>query len=190
MPDRKWGEVDVVFENGMVTVTVNMDAGFVLNVAQMYVGSVKYPTNNGGNATVAPGQYPYNSGALNEVSSYQFQPVDVSGLNEVYIIVHGDVCEKATPPVLARPTGLITAKTFQAPFTNTLSMELDIPYNSDVNVEFLDLSGKKVKQANTRNVMAGKHIMRFNVGNLAADIHIVQIRTKYETVVKKVIVVK
>ncbi|MDT0622538.1 hypothetical protein, partial [Croceitalea vernalis] len=191
--DRKWGEVQVEFNNGMAKVTVNMDNGYVLNVAQMYIGGEKYPTKGNGMPTVAPGQYPYNSGELNEVSSYEFEEVDVSTLDNVYIIVHGDVCEGQSQTNSIQNTklnGLASFKTFQKPFTKTITMELNMPYSSHIDVDFMDLSGRVINSSMTRNLTKGKHMMHFETNNLASEVHILKVRTDREVIIKKVIIFK
>ncbi|MCA0131906.1 hypothetical protein [Winogradskyella alexanderae] len=86
------GTISVNYDEGLGTVDVNFDMfdGFVLNETHLYVGELPYPTDNNGNPTVAPGQYPHQN-ALDDASSDAYSLTDVSG--EIFIIAHGVSCE-------------------------------------------------------------------------------------------------
>jgi len=82
------GSVDVVYANGIATVTYKTTAPYVLEEAQLYVGSDVMAMDNG-EYTVAPGQLGNNAGELDSVSSYTFTVSGLSGA--VYLQAHATV---------------------------------------------------------------------------------------------------
>ena len=86
------GNVHVSFTAGQVTVEYQMDEGYVLSEAHVYVGCKPYPENNG-KPTVAPGQFTYNAGSLDHSTGITVNFTDVTA-DELYIIVHGVTCEE------------------------------------------------------------------------------------------------
>jgi len=90
------GDAFVTYYNGTVSVEYVMFEGFVLKEAHVYVGTTKYPMVTRGKKsepTVAPGQYNYNSGPLDDVDG--LTDIVFEGLNggDVYVIIHGVACE-------------------------------------------------------------------------------------------------
>src|SRR5690606_5369895 len=85
------GYATVEYSGGDVTVSIDINEGFAMSEAHIYIGCDKYPTLNNGNWTVAPGQYPYNWGSLDYVNDYSMVPISVDG--PFWIIVHTVVCE-------------------------------------------------------------------------------------------------
>jgi hypothetical protein len=71
-----------------MTVTYQMNPGYYIDEAHVYVGCAQYPSNNG--ITVAPGQYTFNATGLGSTSQ---TTVTFSGLSGcVYVIAHGVTC--------------------------------------------------------------------------------------------------
>jgi hypothetical protein len=64
--------------------------GFTMSEAHVYVGCDPYP-KIGKNQTVAPGQYTFNGGSLDNLSGMTVNFTNVTG--DIYIIVHGVSCE-------------------------------------------------------------------------------------------------
>ena len=85
------GTATVDYFGDEVTVTYEMN-GYTLTEAHVYIGCTPYPIKNG-RETVAPGQYNFNPELGENVQSYQVGPVDVSDLDDVYVIVHGVACK-------------------------------------------------------------------------------------------------
>ena len=85
------GTATIDYFDDMVTVTYDM-VGYTLSEAHVYIGCTPYPIKNG-RETVAPGQYNFNPSFSGSVQSYQVGPINVSDLDEVYVIVHGVACE-------------------------------------------------------------------------------------------------
>ena len=79
---------------GEAVVTYLVDAGYVLTETHLYLGDGPYPLKRRGRRwveTVAPGQYPYKHGNLDNVSEDTYMVSDLSG--DIYMIAHGVICE-------------------------------------------------------------------------------------------------
>jgi hypothetical protein len=84
------GDLDVVYEDGNVTVTYNIpDPDLAMYAIHIYVGNGMFPLKNG-NPTVAPGQYPWIEEFPDGVSTYAHTFTGLSG--PVYVIAHAVVC--------------------------------------------------------------------------------------------------
>ena len=101
-----------------------------------------YPVQGNKN-TVAPGQYPFNSGSLNDVSSYTFGPIDISNFETgIYVILHAVTCESQVEKTVVTTT----VKSYHKPYENTIDLAIDIPYDAVIDVRFMDMSGKTVME--------------------------------------------
>jgi hypothetical protein len=82
-------------ETGDAYVTYSTNDDFVLTETHLYIGNTPYPMkkkgNNGYVPTVAPGQYPYQHGDLDNENEDNYMISGLSG--DIYIIAHGVVCE-------------------------------------------------------------------------------------------------
>ncbi|HMC00387.1 MAG TPA: hypothetical protein VKN14_05030 [Flavobacteriaceae bacterium] len=78
--------------SGEAEVTYSMNDDFVIKETHLYIGNDPYPTKKQGDApTVAPGQFPYQHGDLDNENEDTY---NISGLSgDIYIIAHGVVCE-------------------------------------------------------------------------------------------------
>ncbi len=82
------GTLTLVYNGSSAVATYNMKNPYKLQEAQLFLGADVLPVDNG-SYTVAPGQYPYNAGELNSVTSYTF---NVTGLNgSIYLVAHATV---------------------------------------------------------------------------------------------------
>lgn len=84
------GTVTVDSDGYSMSVTVNLDAPYTMEDAQLYVGGEILPRNNQGEFTVAPGQYPHVEDFDNDPSTYTFSNIPASG--HVNVVVHTTVC--------------------------------------------------------------------------------------------------
>jgi hypothetical protein len=90
------GTVELVYDAdlGEAVVTYMTNEDYVLTETHLYIGSDPYPLQKKGKnyvPTVAPGQFPYQHGDLDNESEDSFTISGLSG--EIYIIAHGVVCE-------------------------------------------------------------------------------------------------
>ncbi|WP_163717041.1 T9SS type A sorting domain-containing protein, partial [Mangrovibacterium lignilyticum] len=84
------GQVVVTYSGGTVTVEYQIDEGYAMSEAHIYVGCEPYPTING-TPTVAPGQFTFNAGYLDHVNGLTAEFDNVQG--GFYIIAHAVTCE-------------------------------------------------------------------------------------------------
>jgi len=159
--------------------------GGVLTEAHLYIGTDKYPENNQGNPTVSNGQFPYKAEDLHNVSNLQFDPVNV-GDNGFYIILHAVTC----PDNVMKAPVLTKAEVYHVPYQDMMNLDLEIAYDANVEVEFMDLSGKLIMRSAARPVKEGRNILQYNINKLATEVHMMKIQTGRELIIKKVLFVK
>jgi hypothetical protein len=185
---EKSGIVKIDYNGGLVNVSIELLSGFVMSEAQLYVGGVKYPVKNNGQATIAPGQYPYNSGTLNDVTTYDFDPIDVSSINGgVYIIVHAVTCKKSSSSGKVAQTRITP---YPMTFKNDLNLNVEIPYNAKIDVEIFDVNGRCVLTKKNMTVKPGSNNIHLNVSGLSPDMYILILNTGREKIVKKLLSIK
>jgi len=73
------GHVDIVYADGIVTVTYHMLDGFELMDTHVWIGSTKLPKLKNGKMTDSPGQFPYEDG------------VSIAVTGQVYVAAHAVV---------------------------------------------------------------------------------------------------
>ena len=176
------GEVTVAYHNNEVIVSIELSPGWVMSKTQLYIGTGKYPDVNGRGETVSPGQYPYKSEALDDATTYEFDPVDANG--EIYVIVHVDVCKKATSIVEKVSQTKVTA--YPMTFRNDLNLSVEIPYDSNLKIEMFDVNGRCVMEKRGMSLKQGKNDVHLNVSNLAPDMYFLILNTGREKIIKKV----
>jgi hypothetical protein len=86
------GTLTVDYDGSTATVTYNITgSGYRMTETHLYVGNAPWPEKNGGDYTVAPGDYPYSHTLDNAIIDfYPPPPINVSG--PIYIIAHAVVC--------------------------------------------------------------------------------------------------
>ncbi len=89
------GKVLLSYDGSTAEVIYMTDDDHVLQETHLYIGNDPYPTvrrgRNGEVPTVAPGQFPYKHGNLDNVSMDSYTVDGLSG--DIYIITHGVICE-------------------------------------------------------------------------------------------------
>lgn len=84
------GTLAIGYDGSGANITYMMDAGWMMQNTQLYVGSEMLPRNKKGDFTVSPGQYPY----IHEGIDATFDVYSVSGLSgDIYVVAHADVVE-------------------------------------------------------------------------------------------------
>ena len=85
----KVGKLVVDYTDSEASITYDMMSGFSLSEVHLYAGSEPLPTDQNGNETVAPGQYPVvDEDPDSPSSTYTFN--NLSG--DIYIVAHAVVC--------------------------------------------------------------------------------------------------
>ncbi|MBT8185165.1 MAG: T9SS type A sorting domain-containing protein, partial [Eudoraea sp.] len=176
---EKTADVDVAYNNGEITVTINLLNGFVMTEAQLYLGGAPYPLKNG-SPTVASGQFPYKAENLNNVTSHTFGPIAV-GNDGVHMILHAVTCGSAPEPVQ-----LVSVQPYHKRFENSIELEINTPYDAVIDVQFMDMSGKTVMKKRAGNVTRGKNLIPLSIHGLATEVHIMRIDTGKEVITQKV----
>ena len=91
-PGTLAGTATLYYDGSYATVVYDMNNGYVLSEAHVYIGCTMFPQGKKGN-TVAPGQYNFNPSLGGTVDGYTVGPIDVT--DDFYIIIHGVSCEIA-----------------------------------------------------------------------------------------------
>ncbi|GAA3583320.1 hypothetical protein GCM10022395_34400 [Snuella lapsa] len=97
-------------EDYTITALYEMAAGIGLDEAHLYIGCDAYPTGKNGEYTVAPGQYTFNAGDLDFVTSWSTstdaeKTIIVQGGPVVYVIAHAVACSDVSGEVA--PNGFV-----------------------------------------------------------------------------------
>ena len=71
-----------------------------------------------------------------------------------------------------------------------MNLDLEIGYDSNVEVEFIDLSGKLIMRSAARPVKEGRNILQYNINKLATEVHMMKVQTDRELLMIKVLFVK
>ncbi|PNQ72964.1 hypothetical protein C1T31_08140, partial [Hanstruepera neustonica] len=205
------GDVIVTYENGQVTLEFNLDEGYIMNEAHVYVGCNMYPTGNNGSPTVAPGQYNFNPTNMgNMVSNYTVGPIDASG--PIYVIAHAVVCEVACRcsesdndggqymPSNYDPVNCgadltnnevpeeITFKAHPVPFDNEVFINYVYDFETDVVVEVFDARGVVVRKVANNNYVRGTEgSTRIDLSDTNNQFYFVRLTTSKGTVTKKIV---
>jgi hypothetical protein len=205
------GNVAVDYDNGEVTVTYNLNNGYVMTEAHVYVGCDPYPTKRNGSATVAPGEYPFNpQGSLDNITNYTVGPINVSDVyGGIYVIAHavtcstaGDFdsngsyspsdntvsCEEAT----SRNEDVSREKEkfviYPVPFNKEVFVKYSFDYDTSVKVEIFNLAGALIRSYINSNYSKGKEgIIRIDLSETDDQMYIVKLTTAKDILVKKIV---
>ncbi|MDC6352006.1 SprB repeat-containing protein [Zeaxanthinibacter sp. PT1] len=181
------GYATVIYENGKVTVAIQLFPGVTMTEAQVYIGTAMYPEKNG-NPTVGPGQYPYKAEDLEggDRINYTFEP-DTVFSGPLYVIVHATTCSAQYANDDKLEVMGTKATVFQNQVQQVLSLDLDIQYESSVNVHFQDLDGRMIKRPAVQRVSPGLNRLNYNLSGLPSRIMLMNIYTEREIIHKKVL---
>jgi uncharacterized protein (DUF2141 family) len=175
------GNAIVTYTGGTITVEYVMFGGNVLKEAHVYVGYEPYPYTKGKNSepTVAPGQYNYNSGPLDDVDG--LTDIVFDGLNgdDVYIIIHGVACEavcmwdepeslavgfyqdlsptkgKKSATIEVSGSDVNSLKAYPNPFSHEITFEFVSRNDARAVLEITNVLGQKITTLMDRQVQEG-----------------------------------
>ncbi|EAR14702.1 SprB repeat-containing protein [Robiginitalea biformata] len=171
------GNVTVAYSNDMVTVTINLLPGNVMTQAHLYVGEEKYPEDNKGDPTVAPGQYTQVVDPLNNVTSYQFQPIDVSDYtNGFYVIVHAETCPTGEVEKQGRSETLVEMKPFPTVFNTDFEVGIESAVPTRAILQVYTLNGVSIKRMPVE-LQAGMTTIPVNLPGLNSAMYLLEVRT-------------
>ena len=171
------GNVTVAYSNDIVTVTINLLPGNVMTQAHLYVGEEKYPEDNKGDPTVAPGQYTQVVDLLNNVTSYQFQPIDVSDYtNGFYVIVHAETCPTGEVEKQGRSETLVEMKPFPTVFNTDFEVGIESAVPTRAILQVYTLNGVSIKRMPVE-LQAGMTTIPVNLPGLNSAMYLLEVRT-------------
>ena len=205
------GIATINYSGGNVSVVYALD-GYVMTSAHVYIGCNPYPVKNN-KETVAPGQYTYSSGSLNNVSG---ATINFSGIEGAFnIIVHAVVCEggpgisgptsngnvasgcgiSSSQPVTETSENISTAakstldfKAYPVPFNDVLNVEYKYEYDTNVKIQIFDTKGMLILSETDTNYRKGELKTRaINMARVADQSLIVRLSTNREISSKLVV---
>ena len=179
------GNVEITYLDGKVTVEIELLSGFVMTETQLYIGNNDYPEKKQGQntvETVAPGQYPYNSGTLNNVTTYTFSPSETFS-GAIYVIVHAVTCN--TREDSNKQT---TVKVYPTAFEDLLNVDIKVSNKTRGSISLYSTTGQLIKKANTLNLKEGINKVIIPTSNLNGAMYFLEVKTDSgDKILKKVI---
>ncbi|WP_169744660.1 T9SS type A sorting domain-containing protein [Siansivirga zeaxanthinifaciens] len=202
------GSVTVDYSNGSVTVTYNINEGYSMSEAHVYVGCDEYPSKNG-KPTVAPGQYTFNANGLDYSKGISVTFTNVSG--PIYVIAHAVTCEElcrcsprpgvddgneytmdlgiscnATDKSIISKT--IDFEAYPVPFNEEVNIKYNFDFDTDITIEVFDMKGSLIKKVKNIKYTKGTFgITKINLSKADNQMFLVKLTTKEGTVVKKIV---
>ncbi|MBJ6369406.1 T9SS type A sorting domain-containing protein [Snuella sedimenti] len=203
------GSVTVDYSvEGEITVTYNINEGYGMKEAHVYVGCDMYPEKKG-TPTVAPGQYTFNSGSLDNSNGISVTFDNVYG--PVYVIAHAVTCEELCK-CSDRPwsddgntynvdlgincggeakvavTKSVDFTAYPVPFDEEVNIKYSFDYETDVTIEVFDMKGALVRKAKNTNYMKGMSATtKMNLSGTDNQMFFVRLTTNAGTLVKKIV---
>jgi hypothetical protein len=174
------GKVQVDYYGGTVTLTYTINSGYTMSEVHVYVGKDKYPSVKQGKktvSTVAPGQYPYNAGGLNNVTTYTVGFSGKSG--DLYVIAHAVTCQRIVAPVVveqkaAQITTNLEARALKAypnPFSDRVVFEFVSNNDSHAVLDISNIIGQKITTLLDGQVKSGvMNRIEFQPNNITTGI--------------------
>ncbi|RMZ51933.1 T9SS C-terminal target domain-containing protein [Flavobacteriaceae bacterium PRS1] len=207
------GTVTVNYSGTTVTVTYNITnvvndgiMDYAMSEAHIYIGcDNKYP-NIDGTPTVAPGQYTYNSGALDHVYNYKVVFTNVTA--PFWIITHAVVCEEVcrcdddrgnggsheggdaacTEDKVSTETARVDFTAYPVPFDKEVTIKYSFDYDTNVKIEVFDIKGALITSDINYNYVRGtQDKTRIDLSRAANQLFFVRLTTSNGTVVKKIV---
>uniref|UniRef100_UPI002D77485F hypothetical protein n=1 Tax=Salinimicrobium sp. HB62 TaxID=3077781 RepID=UPI002D77485F len=125
------GQVRIEYDGSEIDVYYEIEETHVLKSAHLYVGECQYPTNKKGDITVAPGQYPWTSGALDNSTGYSVHDIGVGDV--FYVIAHADVCSSSNGNLdyIAELRSQSTLQTYQVKGKNSTLQAVQCKTSND-----------------------------------------------------------
>ena len=207
------GQVTVSYLNDEVYITYNLENGFVMSEAHVYVGCTPYPLK-GKKETVAPGQYPYKS-EFSDVSIYTIGPIDVSKIEGgIYVIAHAVVCEaygeyddtlsdslspkrntvscrnikaKTTSNNVLRLDNGVKFEAYPVPFNGEINLKYSTPFDTDVTIEIFDVKGNLIRSFNEKSFKDTISKLKVDLSRTDNQLFFVRLTTNQGTVTKKIV---
>ena len=180
------GNVEVIYTNGSVQVTVSTFSGNKMTVAQLYVGTEILPTDSNGRFTTAPGQYPYHDTVEGDFNSFTFESVNVGNSGSFNVVLHADVCPNVTVPRKTASANLdLTA--YPVPFKDNLNIKVESPLNMNGTLSLYNGIGQKVQDFGTYTLKKGENEINLDSGELPVGLYFIRMTSVYGTKTLKIL---
>ena len=203
--------------DGTVNITYEMAGAHGMSEAHLYIGCDPYPTGNSGNITVAPGQYTFNSGDLDFVSTTWSTPTDgIDAEGSFYVIAHAVVCGEDIPEGSYIPVSPFEGGEFDnvdpaemdtdckidicefcrnvdftaypVPFEDEVNIKYSFDYETDVTIEVFDIKGTLIKTDINNNYVKGtQDKTTLDLSSASNQLFFVRLTTSNGTVTKKIV---
>jgi hypothetical protein len=212
------GNITVSYLGGELYVTYELNDGFIMNEAHVYVGCNPYPIHRKV-ATVAPGQYSFVS-TFNDLSSYVVGPIDVSNLQDgIHVIVHAVVCDtyasydtslsgelvphrkdrtiqcgsSKKSAIIVDNFNLedeIELKVYPVPFDQELNISYKTSFESDMKIEIFNMTGALVRSFDDHILRQSNGVLNVNLSEIKSQALIIKLTTSEHVVTKRIISAK
>ncbi|MFC4723620.1 T9SS type A sorting domain-containing protein, partial [Geojedonia litorea] len=198
-------------DQGYVNVEYDMEPGYGIDEAHLYIGCELYPKHNG-KKTVAPGQYTFVADGLGHIDKWSTETDEITVTGGFYIIAHAVACGEDIPEGSYIPGSPFEEGNFNGgvdpqckvevsdfgrvadftaypnPFENEINVKYLFEYETDVKIEVFDVKGTLVRASLDRNYVKGS-VGRTTIDLSKADnqMYFVRLTTNEGTVVKKIV---
>jgi len=216
-PGTLAGIATLYYDGSTAKVVYDMNDGFVLSEAHVYIGCTMFPQTKKGN-TIAPGQYNFNPSLGGTVDTYTVGSINVTG--DFYIIIHGvsceitcecssgytytgnngetafegdsvDDCEDSEQVVTNNTQEAKTASSFKAypvPFNDVLTVEYKYEYKTNVKIQVYDTKGLLITRETDNKYEKGTiGTTALNLSRVADQTLIIKVISNREVMSKMVI---
>ncbi|SNR39244.1 Por secretion system C-terminal sorting domain-containing protein, partial [Maribacter sedimenticola] len=180
------GNVIVVYENGLVDVTVSVLNGYKMTEAQLYVGGSPIPLRNNGSQTVAPGQYPYHDDVNGDFYAYTFENLNPGDMDNFYVIFHAKVCPNETDGMKSAPSSVMLTA-YPIPFKKEINLKITTPRKMSGELYIYDAIGQKVEDFGMHNLKKGENEIKLQVVELPVGMYFIHVKSDYGNEVLKVL---
>ncbi|WP_339629603.1 HYR domain-containing protein [uncultured Maribacter sp.] len=180
------GNVEVIYTDGTVEVTVSTLSGYKMTVAQLYVGTEILPTDNNGRFTTAPGQYPYSDTVEGDFNTFTFESVNVGNPGNFYVVLHADVCPNVTVPSKTASVKLeLTA--YPVPFKDYINLKIESPLNMNGTLSLYNGIGQKLQDFGSYTLKKGDNEINLNTGEIPRGLYFIRMTSVYGTETLKIL---
>ncbi len=179
------GNVQVVYNNGSVDITVSTLSGYKMTEAQLHVGTQVLPTQGNG-FTSAPGQYAYKYEPQSDFTNYTFEDIGTGDADTFYVVLHANVCPTESITV-KRQIANVELKGYPIPFKNDITIEVLSPSETKGDLYLYGALGQKVWDFGSHKLRKGKNEIGLSVGELSPGMYFIHLSSGYGTEILKVL---
>lgn len=113
----------------------------------------------------------------------------------IYFDFNSPVITNLAMVEIINPTGIeennssiLSASVYPNPVQDVGYINFDLKKSSFVNIELLDMAGKKIEQVISENVSSGHYSIKWNVGNVTSGLYLIRIEAEGQTSIFKLMV--